>query len=271
MSASYCYFFGPLTRLTFDQFGGVAVKSATSRRENVVSAIKWPLMESKWRMLSLPFRGYYLSTWQFQARLQEEVSRKETIAKLDLGLQHPKQLRGKSRGTKSSWPGRLTQRGHKRGDFRCHSQVRGYNTNQYQGFSGHGDAVMTKTDGGQPTTTPALLEHLAHLISEVPKLRETHGFCLSMGKRKGRPLSSWCHQTLLLRTAHLVPTWWWQQINNSSQGLSSKGGHRVSPGQACCCSVERRGRTSLLVTKPTNHQKWPKAYKPNSFKRKPSW
>ncbi|PIK49492.1 hypothetical protein BSL78_13640 [Apostichopus japonicus] len=47
----------PLVRLAFDQFARVAVRSVKARRENVVSSIRWPSIEAKTRMLSLPSLG----------------------------------------------------------------------------------------------------------------------------------------------------------------------------------------------------------------------
>lgn len=67
---------GPLVRLTYDHLITVALKSITSRRENVIVFIKWPSWN---RMLSLPFRDQTSSPLQ----RKEKVSRCETLTKPD--------------------------------------------------------------------------------------------------------------------------------------------------------------------------------------------
>ncbi|PIK47829.1 reverse transcriptase [Apostichopus japonicus] len=64
---------GPLVRLAYDQFARVATRSVKARRENVVSAIRWPSTEARNRMLALPVLGEDLFGGNFQKKLQEEV------------------------------------------------------------------------------------------------------------------------------------------------------------------------------------------------------
>ncbi|XP_071846182.1 uncharacterized protein [Apostichopus japonicus] len=72
---------GPLVRLAYDQFARVATRSVKARRQNIVSAIHWPSTEAKDRMLELPILGEDLFAGCFQKKLQEEVARRETLAK----------------------------------------------------------------------------------------------------------------------------------------------------------------------------------------------
>lgn len=66
---------GPLSRLTVYQFARVSTWAVASRRENVVSSIRWLSFEAKNRMTALPFLGEDLfNTDSFQQDLQEEVT-----------------------------------------------------------------------------------------------------------------------------------------------------------------------------------------------------
>ncbi|PIK40446.1 hypothetical protein BSL78_22729 [Apostichopus japonicus] len=65
---------GPLVRLAYDQFARVATRSVKARRESIVSAIHWPSIEAKTRMLALPSLGEDLFAGSLQQKLQEEVA-----------------------------------------------------------------------------------------------------------------------------------------------------------------------------------------------------
>ncbi|PIK41929.1 putative tyrosine-protein kinase [Apostichopus japonicus] len=116
---------GPLVRLAFDQFARVAIRSVKARRENVISSIRWPSVEAKERMLALPSLGDDLFAGSFQQKLQEEVSRRETLAKSEFRsserfrsrphrLRESRPTRG-GRGTSLRTPMRGTPRGRSRG------------------------------------------------------------------------------------------------------------------------------------------------------------
>lgn len=72
---------GPLVRLAYDQYARVTTKSMSVKRENVVSSMRWPSVETRWRMLALLFLGGNLFIGNFQQKLQEEVARREILAK----------------------------------------------------------------------------------------------------------------------------------------------------------------------------------------------
>lgn len=75
---------GPLVRFAYDRFARVATRSVKARRESIVSAIHWPSIEAKDRMLALPVLGEDLFGGCFQEKLQEEVvARREILAKSD--------------------------------------------------------------------------------------------------------------------------------------------------------------------------------------------
>ncbi|XP_071826664.1 uncharacterized protein [Apostichopus japonicus] len=116
----------PLVRLAFDQFARVAVRSVKARRENVVSSIRWPSIEAKTRMLSLPSLGDDLFAGSFQQKLQEEVARRETLAKSEFRSserskprpQRPRESRpSRGRNQPPRQSGRGAPRGRGRGSF----------------------------------------------------------------------------------------------------------------------------------------------------------
>ncbi|PIK33853.1 hypothetical protein BSL78_29324 [Apostichopus japonicus] len=115
---------GPLVRLAYDQFARVATRSVKARRENVVSAIRWPSTEARNRMLALPVLGEDLFGGNFQKKLQEEVARRETLAKSEFrpsATQRPRPFRPRenkpTRGARAA-PARPLSRGALRGRSR---------------------------------------------------------------------------------------------------------------------------------------------------------
>ena len=74
------YLLGPLSRLVFDQFARVALKSVRVRRGNILDAFAWPSTEARSRMEQLPVVSADLFNGQFLEKLVEEVKRHEETA-----------------------------------------------------------------------------------------------------------------------------------------------------------------------------------------------
>ena len=74
------YLLGPLSRLVYDQFARVALKSVHVRRENILDAFAWPSSEARGRLEHLPVVGSDLFNGQFLEKLVEEVKRHEETA-----------------------------------------------------------------------------------------------------------------------------------------------------------------------------------------------
>ena len=143
--------FGPLARLNYDQFARVAIKTVATRRESLVSAIRWPSVEAKARMLSLPFRGPDLFAGQFQTRLQEEVTRRETLVKSNFRLPNQNRGRGRARGSGQPRGNRGGRGGFARANYRGRARGRGARGRGWQGASGAMRGA--RTDGNRPSTS----------------------------------------------------------------------------------------------------------------------
>ena len=59
------YSLGPLSRLIYDQFAKVALKSVRVRRRNVLDSFDWPSSEARSRLEQLPVLGDDLFNDQF--------------------------------------------------------------------------------------------------------------------------------------------------------------------------------------------------------------
>ena len=66
---------GPLSRLIFDQFARVSLKSTQERRSNLLDAFAWPSAEARSHLQDLPVLGDDLFHGEFFQRFSEEVKR----------------------------------------------------------------------------------------------------------------------------------------------------------------------------------------------------
>ena len=69
------FMLGPLSRLIYDQFARVSLKSTEMRRQNVLNAFDWPTKEARASLEKLPVLGSDLFHGEFLQTLQKEVLR----------------------------------------------------------------------------------------------------------------------------------------------------------------------------------------------------
>lgn len=94
---------GPLSRLIFDQFSRVAVRSVQERRDLVMDALIWPTQDIKRRFLELPLTGPDIFGGQFEDHLQTEVKRQKDLKKADFRTPRSSLSRRRSPDRKR-WP-----------------------------------------------------------------------------------------------------------------------------------------------------------------------
>lgn len=77
---------GPLSRLIFDQFARIAVRSVQERRDLLLESLSWPTQDIKRRFLDLPLEGKDIFGGRFDEHLQVEVKRRKDLKKADFRL-----------------------------------------------------------------------------------------------------------------------------------------------------------------------------------------
>ncbi|KAJ8018157.1 Carbamoyl-phosphate synthase [ammonia], mitochondrial [Holothuria leucospilota] len=77
---------GPLSRLIFDQFARIAVRSVQERRDLLLESLSWPTQDIKRRFLDLPLEGKDIFGGRFDEHLQTEVKRRKDLKKADFRL-----------------------------------------------------------------------------------------------------------------------------------------------------------------------------------------
>ncbi|KAJ8035849.1 hypothetical protein HOLleu_19654 [Holothuria leucospilota] len=77
---------GPLSRLIFDQFSCIAVRSVRERRDLVMDALILPSQDIKRRFLELPLSGEDIFGGLFDSHLQTEVKRQKDMKKADFRI-----------------------------------------------------------------------------------------------------------------------------------------------------------------------------------------
>ena len=91
---------GPISRLVFDQFSKIAVRTTTERRKLVLDSMKWPSTSMKKGFQDLPMMGKDLFGGKFTEHLQQEAAKQKALRETDLQF---------SSSSRSSFPPRINR------------------------------------------------------------------------------------------------------------------------------------------------------------------
>lgn len=125
---------GPISRLIFDQFARVMVRSTMERRELVLDALPWPSQYIKSSFQSLPMLGSDMFGGKFGEHLQQEATKQRTLKEAEFQLPKSTPYQRKPAFSRSSSYRNRSNNNNQRQDYRKNQTQRSNNNNNnYRG------------------------------------------------------------------------------------------------------------------------------------------